>query len=53
MANVNEEMIKRAVISGAAHALKFKEKNPSKSDSEVLREVVRDLGAIISEIGKE
>ncbi|MFZ1971140.1 MAG: hypothetical protein WAU65_03110 [Candidatus Nanoarchaeia archaeon] len=53
MANVNEEMIKRAVISGAAHALKFKEKNPSESDSEILREVMRELRTIIGEIGKE
>lgn len=53
MANINEEMIKRAVISGAAHALKYKEKNPSETDSEVLREVIKDLRNIISEIGRE
>ena len=50
MANANEEMIKRAVISGAAHALKCKGKNPNQSDSEVLREVMRDLRDIIREI---
>jgi len=51
MAN-DEEMMKRAVISGAAHALKFKEKNPSESDSEILRQVMRDLRDIIKEIDR-
>ncbi|MDE1848725.1 MAG: hypothetical protein KGH55_01700 [Nanoarchaeota archaeon] len=53
MARENGEIIKRAVISGAAHALKFKEKNPSASDSEALREVVRELETIIREIDRE
>ena len=52
MSNENEEMIKRAVISGAAHALKYKEKNPAESDSDVLRQVMRDLRDIIMDIDR-
>lgn len=50
---ISEEMIKQAVISGAAHALKYKEKNPSESDSEILREVVKELRSIINEIDRK
>ncbi len=53
MPKVDEEMMKRAVISGAARALKYKEKNPSESDSEILRQVMRDLREIIKEIDRE
>lgn len=53
MANENEEMIKRAVISGAAHALKYKNRNPNKSEQEILQEIVRELGNIIKEIDRE
>lgn len=52
MAKENEEMIKRAVISGAAHALKYKEKSPAESDSDILRQVMRDLREIIREIDR-
>jgi hypothetical protein len=52
MSNENEEMLKRAVISGAAHALKYKEKNPGESDSEILRELMKDLRSIIREIDR-
>ncbi len=53
MANINEETMKRAVISGAAHALKYKEKNPNESDSEILRELMGELRNIIREIDRE
>ncbi len=53
MPKENEEMVKRAVISGASHALEYKERNPNESDSEVLRQVMRDLRDIIREIDKE
>jgi hypothetical protein len=53
MTNANEENIKRAVISGAAHALKYKEKEPNKSDSEILRQVMGELRDIIREIDRE
>ncbi len=53
MANTNEETIKRAVISGAARALSYKEKNPSESDSEVLRHIMSELRSIIREIDRE
>jgi hypothetical protein len=53
MANANEETIKRAVISGAAHALKYKEKNPTESDSEILRQVMGELRNIIREIDRD
>ncbi|HTZ42148.1 MAG TPA: hypothetical protein VMC07_03010 [Candidatus Omnitrophota bacterium] len=53
MAKENEEMIKRAVISGAAHALKYKEKSPNESDSEILRRIMRELREITREIDRE
>jgi hypothetical protein len=46
----NEEAIKRAVIAGASHALRFKEENPMFSEQDVLQQVMRDIRSIIREI---
>jgi len=45
-----EDILKRAVIAGAAHALKHKERHPYDSDSEILRQVIREVRTIINEI---
>ncbi|MDD5699880.1 MAG: hypothetical protein PHH00_01655 [Candidatus Nanoarchaeia archaeon] len=53
MSSSDEEMIKRAVISGAAHALKYKEKNRAASDSEIMQKIVDELREITKEIDRE
>ncbi|HTY43666.1 MAG TPA: hypothetical protein VMC80_00275 [Patescibacteria group bacterium] len=49
----NEEIIKRAVIAGASHAIRYKEQHPSESEQDVLKQVMRNLRTIIEEIGRE
>lgn len=49
----NEEQLKMAVIAGASHALKFKEKNPRVSDSEVLSYVSGDVRRILAMIDSD
>lgn len=53
MSKANEEIVKRAVIAGASHALRFKEEHPTDSEQEVLKQVMRDLRSIINEIDRE
>lgn len=53
MPNSNEEMIKRAVISGASRAIKYKDKNPRASESEIMQNIVDELKEIIREIDRE
>ena len=50
---INEEMMKRAVISGASHALRFKAQHPSYSEEDVLKQIVRELREIIDKIDRE
>ena len=49
----NEEIIKRAVIAGASHAIRYKEQHPSESEQDVLKQVMRNLRTIIEEIGNK
>lgn len=53
MSNADKEMIKRAVISGAARALKYREQNPRESESEIMQKIVNELREIIREIDGE
>ena len=53
MAKEDKEMIKRAVISGAARALKYKDKNPRDSEGEIMQKIVNELRDIIREIERE
>ena len=53
MANKNEEMMKRAVISGASHALRYKEEHPRDRDDIILKRIVRELREIIGKIDGE
>ncbi len=45
--------LKIAVISGGAHALKYKQSNPRATDDEILRYLTREMRNIIAKIGKE
>ncbi len=53
MPKESKEMIKRAVISGASRALKYKDKNPRESEAEIMQKIVDELGEIIREIDRE
>lgn len=53
MANKNEEMMKRAAISGASHALRYKEEHPRETDEMILKRIVRELREIIEKIDRE
>lgn len=48
-----EDMIKRAVIAGASHAIRYKEQHPSESEQNVLKHVMQNLRTIIEEIDRE
>lgn len=48
-----EYKIKMAVIAGASHALKFKEKNIRATDSEVIQHVSASVDQIIRKIMNE
>jgi hypothetical protein len=47
-----KEQIKLALISGASHALKYKEQNPRATDEEAIQHVSRQLDSIMHKIGK-
>lgn len=42
--------LKMAVISGASHALKFKDKNPRASNHEIIQHITESLSDIIRKI---
>ena len=48
-----EKRIKMAVISGASHALREKEKNPRASDSEIIQSVINQVNTILEKIDQE
>ena len=45
--------MKRAVISGASHALRYKEERPRETDEDILKKVIRELKNIIDKIDRE
>ena len=47
---VEEYKIKRAIVSGASHALKFKEKNPHASDADAIKHVTSIVDEILYKI---
>jgi hypothetical protein len=49
---VKKEIIKRAFIAGAGVALKYKEKKPNASESEVMSYVTKEMEKAIREIEK-
>lgn len=48
-----EKRFKMAVISGAAHALKYKQEHPRSSDEEAIRHVSREMESILQKIEQE
>ena len=46
----NPSKLKRAVIAGAAEALKFKSRNQKKSDDEVIKHITSNINEIIDNI---
>ena len=48
-----EKRIKMAVIAGASHALKEKEKNPRATDAEVIQSVINQVNSILEKIDEE
>jgi len=46
----NEDRIERAIIAGAAAALKYKAKHPNAYDEEILRELMKSLSETKSNI---
>jgi hypothetical protein len=53
MPKMDEEMLKRAVISGASRALRYKERNPRESEAEIMQKIVDELRDITREIDRE
>jgi hypothetical protein len=47
------ERVKMAAISGASHALKFREQNPHATEAEVLQHVSTNMDEILEKIDKE
>lgn len=47
---VEDEKLKMAVIAGASYALKYQERNPRASESEIMNHVSENLGKIINDI---
>ena len=50
---VEKEILKRAIIAGAAHAMDYKEKNPRASESEIMSHVTREMRKIIKNVEDE
>jgi len=47
---VKKETVKIALISGAAHALKYKKQNPQASDEEIIQYVSRESERILENL---
>ncbi len=48
-----EKRLKMALISGAAHALRFKDRNPRASEQEILQYVTSQANEILEKIDDE
>ena len=48
-----EDMLKRAFIAGAGANLKYKEKNQSANESEIISHITKDMGRLIKEIEED
>ncbi|MDO8509181.1 MAG: hypothetical protein Q7S27_05870 [Nanoarchaeota archaeon] len=49
----DEKRLKMAIISGAAHALKFKTENPRASEQEIIQQVALQANEILLKIDAE
>jgi hypothetical protein len=50
---VKKEMMKRVFIAGASSALKYKERNPAASESEVMSQVTKEMAKMIEDIEED
>ena len=48
-----ERRIKMAVIAGASHAIRYKEKNPRANEAGVIGAVTKEVDEILKRIDKE
>ncbi len=48
---VADERVKRAVISGASHALGYKSRNPRLTDEEIIQRISDETNIIIRKLG--
>lgn len=48
-----EKRLKMAIISGAAHALEYKEKTPRASEEEIIQYVTSEVQNILEKIDEE
>jgi hypothetical protein len=49
----NEKRLKMAVISGASHALNFRNEHPRANDDEVIQHITREIDGILKKIDEE
>ena len=49
----DEKRMKMAVIAGASHALKEKERNPRATDAEIIQSVIKEVNFILDKIDEE
>lgn len=47
---IKNDVMKRAVVAGASYAMKYKERKPSASESEVISYVTDNLDKIVDDI---
>jgi len=47
-----ERRIKMAVIAGASHAIRYKERNPRANEAEVISAVTKEVNEILKKIDK-
>ncbi len=48
-----DKKLKMAVISGAAHAINFKEKNPNATEQEIIQYITKETEKILEKIDEE
>ena len=49
----DKKRLKMAIISGASHAIRFKEKSPRASEDEVIRHVTKEVDNILEKIDED
>lgn len=49
----DKKRLKMAIISGASHAIRFRETNPRATEDEVVRHVTKEVNSILEKIDKE
>lgn len=48
-----KERLRMAIISGASHAMKYKERNPASSSEEIIKVVTKESDEILSKIDSD